>query len=219
MDNYTYYFLLSAEADMTRERRNTQAGSVDCEAADREADAWTPGPAVEVVAFWREAGPSLWFAKDPEFDRRFRDRFLTLHQAAARGELDAWTATPEGSLGLIILLDQYPRNAFRGTSRMYGTDAQAREIARTALAHGQDRVIELALRIFVYMPFAHSESLADQDRAVALVDHLGGDNLQHARQHRDIIRRFGRFPHRNPLLGRQMTLEEQRYLDEGGYAG
>jgi Uncharacterized protein conserved in bacteria len=214
MDDYTYYFLLNAEAHMSRVRRNTQADSVD-----RDGDARTPVPAVEVVAFWRTAGSSLWFAKDAEFDRRFRDRFLTLHEAATSGELAGWTATPEGSLALIILLDQYPRNAFRGTPRMYGTDTQAREIARMAVAHGQDRVIEPALRIFVYMPFAHSEALADQNRAVALVDHLGGVNLQHARRHRDIIRRFGRFPHRNPLLGRPMTSEEQRYLDEGGYAG
>jgi uncharacterized protein (DUF924 family) len=205
MNDYTCCFLLGAEAEMMMARRN--AGSVDRDAA------------ADVVAFWRDAGPSLWFAKDPEFDRRFRDRYLGLHEAAARGELDAWTATPEGSLALIVLLDQFPRNAFRGTARMYGTDAKARGIARTAVARGQDRAVEPALRVFVYLPFAHSESLADQDRAVDLVEHLGGVNLQHARRHRDIVRRFGRFPHRNPLLGRRMTSEEQRYLDEGGYAG
>ncbi|CAO3459488.1 DUF924 family protein [Azospirillum largimobile] len=214
MDDYTYYFLLNAEAHMSRVRRNTHADSID-----HDGDARTPVPAVDIVAFWRAAGSSLWFAKDAEFDRRFRDRFLTLHEAAASGELADWTATPVGSLALIILLDQYPRNAFRGTPRMYGTDAQAREIAKMAVAHGQDRVIEPALRIFVYMPFAHSEALADQNRAVDLIDHLGGVNLEHARRHRDIIRRFGRFPHRNPLLDRPMTSEEQRYLDEGGYAG
>lgn len=173
----------------------------------------------EMVDFWREAGPGLWFAKDPEFDARFRDRFLAAHAAAVRGDCVGWMTTPEGALGLVLLLDQFPRNAFRGTPRMYATDAPARAAAERAVDAGHDQGVAPALRLFFYLPFAHSEALADQDRAVALVAPLGEPNLTHAEHHRDIIRRFGRFPHRNPILGRAMRPEEQRYLDEGGYAG
>jgi uncharacterized protein (DUF924 family) len=183
------------------------------------SSATAPAEASIIVAFWREAGPKLWFAKDPEFDHRFRTRFLALHEAAVRGELKDWTATAEGSLALIILLDQFPRNAFRGTARMYDTDALAREVADRAIAAGQDQEIARDLRLFVYLPFGHSESLADQERSVALSEHLGEVVSRHARGHRDIIKRFGRFPHRNPLLGRAMTAEEQRFLDEGGFGG
>lgn len=172
-----------------------------------------------VVDFWRDAGPGLWFAKDPGFDARFRSRFLAAHEAAARGDCAGWAATPEGALGLLLLLDQFPRNAFRGTPRMYATDALARAVATEAVAAGQDQGVAPALQLFFYLPFAHSEALADQDRSVALVAPLGEPNLTHARRHRDIIRGFGRFPHRNPILGRAMRPEEQRYLDAGGYAG
>lgn len=173
----------------------------------------------DMLDFWREAGPGLWFAKDLDFDARFHDRFLAAHEAAARSDLAPWMATPEDALGLVLLLDQFPRNAFRGTPRMYTTDALARAAAAEAVAAGHDQGVEAALRVFFYLPFAHSEALVDQDRAVALVTHLGEPNLTHAEHHRDIIRRFGRFPHRNPILGRVMQPEEQRYLDEGGYAG
>lgn len=183
------------------------------------ADAGGLDAARAVVDFWRAAGPGLWFAKDPDFDARFRDRFLAAHAAAARGDCAGWMATPASALGLLLLLDQFPRNAFRGTTRMYATDALARAAAAEAIAAGHDRGVAPALRVFFYLPFAHSEALADQDRAVALVTHLGEPDLTHAQRHRDIIRRFGRFPHRNPILGRVMQPEEQRYLDEGGYAG
>ena len=179
----------------------------------------TSGEALAVVEFWRAAGPNLWFAKDPDFDQRFRERFLTLHEAAARGELEHWHATADGALALVILLDQYPRNAFRGTPRMYATDALARAVADAALAAGHDRAVEPALRLFFYLPFGHSENMADQERSVSLAHRLGQPSLGHAEHHRDIIRRFGRFPHRNPILGRPMTEEEQRYLDEGGFRG
>lgn len=195
----------------------SQAGTDPKSGLMRPATA--PAEASAIVAFWREAGPKLWFAKDPEFDHRFRTRFLALHEAAVHGELKEWTATAEGSLALIILLDQFPRNAFRGTARMYDTDALAREIADRAIAAGQDQEVARDLRLFVYFPFGHSESLADQERSVALSEHLGDVVSRHARGHRDIIKRFGRFPHRNPLLGRAMTAEEQRFLDEGGFAG
>jgi uncharacterized protein (DUF924 family) len=173
----------------------------------------------EVVNFWKQAGPGLWFAKDAAFDQRFRQRFLLLHEAAARGELSSWQSTSEGSLALIILLDQFPRNAFRGTERMYSTDASARRAASLALAAGYDRDFPLELRKFFVLPFAHSEELADQERSVALARRLGADDLAHAEQHRDIVRRFGRFPHRNRILGRQSTPEETEYLANGGYAG
>ena len=172
-----------------------------------------------VVDFWREAGPRLWFAKDPTFDARFRQRFLALHESAARDELRGWLTTPRGALALLILLDQFPRNAFRGTPRMYATDPLAREVAGAAVAAGHDLAIEQALRPFMYLPFGHSENLADQEWSVKLTRHLGKDVQSHAEGHRDIVRRFGRFPHRNPILGRTMTPEEQRYLDDGGFSG
>ena len=175
--------------------------------------------ASSVVDFWREAGPPSWFAKDSEFDRRFRDRFLSLHEAAARGELDGWLATPYGALALLLLLDQFPRNAFRGMPRMYATDEPARKAAAAALDAGHDRAVSAELQLFFYLPFGHSEDLADQERSVGLARRLGQPSVSHAERHRDIVRRFARFPHRNPILGRAMTQEEQRFLDDGGFAG
>ena len=176
-------------------------------------------PSTVVVEFWREAGPGLWFAKDAVFDRRFRERFLADYEAAARGELAAWAETPEGALALIILLDQFPRNAFRGTPRMYATDDRARAVADAAIARGHDAQIPPPLRLFVYLPFGHSESLADQARSVTLAAGLGEPTLSRARHHEAIVRRFGRFPHRNPILGRTPTAEEQSYLAAGGFGG
>jgi uncharacterized protein (DUF924 family) len=194
-----------------------------CAAFGAEADSYreaaAPPEAREVVAFWEGAGPALWFAKDDDFDRRFRERFLALHEAAARGELDGWNATPEEALALLILLDQFPRNAFRDTPRMYATDAAARKLADAAIAAGHDRFVAPELQAFFYLPFGHSEELADQERAVELCSRLGGRNLQQAEHHRDIVRRFGRFPHRNAILGRVSTPEEVHYLAHGGYAG
>jgi uncharacterized protein (DUF924 family) len=179
-----------------------------------------PDPeALKVVAFWKEAGPARWFAKDADFDRRFRERFLRDHEAAARGELMQWQSTAEGTFALVILLDQFPRNAFRETPRMYDTDALARRVANTAFAAGYDRVMPQELQKFFILPFAHSEDLADQERAVALARWTGADDLAHAEHHRDIVRRFGRFPHRNRILGRETTPEEKRYLQNGGYQG
>jgi uncharacterized protein (DUF924 family) len=182
----------------------------------RQTEPATPD---QVVAFWEEAGPALWFAKDPAFDRRFRETFRRAHEMAARGELDGWQTTPNGALALILLLDQFPRNAFRGTPRMYASDADARRIAVATVARGFDRRLPDQLRIFVYLPFAHSEDIADQDRSVALFRPIGEPGVSNSERHRDIVRRFGRFPHRNPILGRSMTAEEQEFLDQGGYAG
>jgi len=161
----------------------------------------------------------MWFAKDSDFDRLFRERFLARHDAAARGEFAGWLATPEGALALVLLLDQYPRNAFRDTPRMYATDALAREVADAAIAAGHDRAVENDLAVFFYLPFGHSESQSDQERCVELAARLGDPNHSRAKHHCDIVRRFGRFPHRNAILGRVTTAEEQQYLDEGGYKG
>jgi uncharacterized protein (DUF924 family) len=175
--------------------------------------------AAEMVAFWRQAGPSLWFTKDADFDRRFREAFLAAHEAAARGDLDVWLAKPEGALALLLLLDQFPRNAFRDTPRMYATDAAARRIATAAVDAGHDQQMPKELRTFFYLPFGHSEDLVDQERCVALCRHLGPPDSTSSERHRDIVRRFGRFPHRNSILGRSITPEEQAFLDQGGYAG
>ena len=177
-----------------------------------------PSEADVVVEFWRSAGPERWFAKDPAFDRRFRERFLELYERAARGDLDGWLATARGALALCLLLDQFPRNAFRGTPRMYASDERARAAANAAIEAGHDGQLgELA--VFIYLPFGHSEILADQDRSVELTKRLGARHAEHAEGHRAIVRRFGRFPHRNAILGRPMRPEEQRFLDDGGFAG
>lgn len=174
----------------------------------------------DLIAFWSEAGPSRWFTKDEAFDRSFREAFLDAHEAACRGDLDHWQCTPGGALALILLLDQFPRNAFRGTARAYASDAKALEVARAALEAGHDRHIDADLRLFLYLPFNHSEALEDQERCIELCRALGNpENLAYAIDHRDIVKRFGRFPHRNAILGRDTTDEEQRFLDEGGFRG
>jgi uncharacterized protein (DUF924 family) len=159
----------------------------------------------DVLTFWRDAGPDRWFRKDEAFDRDFRDRFLGAHEAALRGELDAWTEQADGALALLILLDQFPRNAFRGTPRMFESDAKARAVARQAVQAGFDMALDARLRNFFYLPFAHSEELADQDRGVELTRKLGDEFLRYAILHRGIIEKFGRFPHRNAVLGRATT--------------
>jgi uncharacterized protein (DUF924 family) len=172
-----------------------------------------------VLEFWREAGPSRWFRKDDAFDADFRARFLAAHEAAARGDLDSWARSADGALALLILLDQFPRNAFRGSARMFESDAKARGVARAAIDAGFDNDFEPELRNFFYLPLMHSEDLADQDRAVELARGLGGEPLRFALMHRGIIEKFGRFPHRNETLGRTTTPEEQKFLADGGFAG
>lgn len=171
----------------------------------------------EVVEFWRQAGAAQWFAKSDEFDTRFRDRFEPAHYAAARRELDAWADTADGSLALLILLDQFPRNSFRGSAHMFATDPLARHFARRTLAVGHDMQIEADLRLFLYLPFEHSEDAADQDLSLRLHQQLG--QPEWAAHHRDIVKRFGRFPHRNHLLGRETTAEEAAFLAAGGFRG
>jgi uncharacterized protein (DUF924 family) len=171
----------------------------------------------EIVDFWRDAGPSRWFAKDDAFDTALRQRFLDAHFAAARREHEALLKDADGALALILLLDQVPRNVFRDSAHAFATDPLAREYADRAIAAGFDLEVDPALRIFFYLPFEHSETVADQDRAVALCEDLGNANyLQYAHAHRDVIRRFGRFPHRNQALARISTPEEQAWLNAGG---
>lgn len=173
----------------------------------------------EIVAFWREAGHAKWFSKSDAFDADLRERFEALHFAASRGELSDWAETAEGSLALLILLDQVPRNIFRGSAHSYATDPLARSIAEAAISRGHDTELEPALRPFFYLPFEHSEALEDQDRCVELSKALDAETLKWSELHRDIIRKFGRFPHRNAALGRLTTAKEAEFLKSGGFAG
>jgi len=176
--------------------------------------------AADVVAFWREAGPERWFNKDAAFDAEIRRRFLATYEVAAAGQLTAWEATAEGALALLILLDQFPRNMFRGSARAFAADPLARAIAAGALIRGFDAQVPANMRTFFYLPFEHSEDMADQERCIALYKAAGdAENLKWAELHADIIRRFGRFPHRNEVLGRASTPEEQAFLASGGFAG
>jgi len=172
-----------------------------------------------IVAFWRTAGPDRWFEKDAALDDEIRRRFMASYEAAAAGKLTAWEQSAEGALALLLPLDQFPRNMFRGEARAFATDAVARGIASRAILNGYDGAFP-DLRGFFYVPFQHSENLADQERGIALYKAANdADGLKWAELHADIIRRFGRFPHRNPALGRVTTPEEQKFLDEGGFAG
>lgn len=175
--------------------------------------------ALAVTKFWRDAGEDAWFEKSDAFDTDFRNRFLDLHYAAARRECDAWSDHAEGALALMVLLDQFPRNCFRGTGHMYATDQLAKHFAQKAVAAGHDLALEPNVRVFLYLPFEHSENLADQDVSVELHTAKAEFNLKYALEHRDIIQRFGRFPHRNKMLGRETTAEEKAFLDEGGFSG
>lgn len=174
----------------------------------------------DIVMFWRDAGPERWFNKDAAFDEEIRQRFLTSYEAASEGKLSAWEDSAEGALALLILLDQFPRSMFRGSARAFAADPLARAVAAGALVRGFDAQVPSDMRAFFYLPFEHSEDLADQERAVALFKASGdADGLKWAELHADIIRRFGRFPHRNAVLGRETTAAEQVFLEGGGFAG
>ncbi|MCP8936973.1 DUF924 domain-containing protein [Alsobacter sp. SYSU M60028] len=167
----------------------------------------------DVLAFWREAGRDRWFRGGEAFDRACIDRFRDVWEDAAAGRLDAWANSPDGALALVLLLDQMPRNMFRATPRAYASDAKAREVAEAAIAAGHDTEVEPALRQFFYLPFMHAESIEAQDLCVALYEAMGdADSLKWARHHRDIVARFGRFPHRNAVLGRETTPQEREWL-------
>ena len=177
----------------------------------------------DVLAFWFAGNPSTrreaWFKRDAAFDASCAD-FADALAAAKRGDLDDWAETPRGALALMILLDQFSRNLHRNSPEAFAADARARALARLAVARGFDQVVGPVERMFFYLPFEHSEDLADQDESVrlfaALREELGGDTLGYAERHRDVIRRFGRFPHRNAALGRGNTEAETAYLAEPG---
>ena len=179
--------------------------------------------AEEVLAFWFAGDPSarrkVWFEKDAGFDAECA-RFAEALSAAKQGELDHWADTPRGALALVILLDQFSRNLFRGSPHAFAADPLARKQAGHAIARGFDRQLGPVERIFLYLPFEHSEDLPDQDESVrlfaALHGELGGDTLDYAERHREVIRRFGRFPHRNAVLGRTNTPAEEAYLAQPG---
>jgi uncharacterized protein (DUF924 family) len=162
-----------------------------------------------------------WFRIDPAFDEEIRRRFLDDVVAAGRGELDGLSSTADGVLTLLILLDQFPRNIFRGTPRMYAYDAKARAVALLAVNFGLDQVLSAVERVFIYLPFEHSENIEDQIRAVTLFNNLPEvpwrvETVDYALRHHDIVARFGRFPHRNAILGRVSTPEEIEFLKEEG---
>jgi uncharacterized protein (DUF924 family) len=172
----------------------------------------------EVLDFWfrGDARDPRWFRKDPAFDDVVRERFLPLYQLAADGRLAGWTEAPAECLALIVVLDQFPRNMFRGERRAFATDALALEAARSIVSNGWDRTMREAEKLFAYLPFEHSESLPDQDLACELMQDFEAEQLRYALRHREIIRRFGRFPHRNSALGRPSTAEEIEFLKEPG---
>ncbi|UHQ20636.1 DUF924 family protein [Lysobacter sp. KIS68-7] len=173
--------------------------------------------AIDIVSFWREAGPKKWFNGGAAFDRECEANFFDAHFAAALRTLDAWIETPDEALALLLLLDQIPRNIFRDTAHAFATDPLARDFARQAVAAGHDKQVDAQLRIFFYLPFEHSEDLDDQEFSLRLHAELPGPNPDGwARKHYEVIRKFGRFPHRNAALGRQSTPAEFAYLREGG---
>jgi uncharacterized protein (DUF924 family) len=174
----------------------------------------------DVLSFWLAAGPKRWFEPDDVLDAAIRERFAATYEDASAGLLTPWENSPEGAIALVIVLDQFPRNMFRGSARAYAADQFARAVAERAIAKGFDRQIEMPVRQFFYLPFEHSEAIEDQETCLALMRVAGGaEQIKWAELHADIIRRFGRFPHRNAALGRATTPEEQSFLDAGGFGG
>lgn len=178
----------------------------------------------DVIECWLRHGPEAWFSRNEALDAEIEADYADLHFKASRCELSDWEETPEGTLALLLLLDQFPRNLFRGSAHSYATDPLARTTAHRALAKGFDKRVEPLLRPFFYLPFEHSEEMEDQRFSVSLFekhrDETGdAEPLKWAIVHLELIERFGRFPHRNAALGRQTTAEEQAYLDDDGFKG
>ena len=179
--------------------------------------------AERIVDFWlNEVGPEGWYKSSTELDTSIRDEFGGLWEAARNGEYTAWLVSPQKALALLILLDQFPRNMFRGEAKAFASDGAALAVAKRAIVMGHDLKTSEPGRQFFYLPLMHSESLMDQERCVRLMalrmPQTGASNLHHARAHRDVIRQFGRFPYRNAALGRTTTAAERDYLAGGGYA-
>jgi uncharacterized protein (DUF924 family) len=175
------------------------------------------GTPADVLKFWWDAGPEAWFRSDPAFDARVRIVLGPASEAAAARRLDGWAETPHGALARIILLDQVPRNIHRGTPAAFACDPLALEAAYAALAAGHPDVFPKAVRTFFYLPFEHAEDLAAQALAVDLIRPLGQEGHYYALMHYEAIARFGRFPHRNAILGRESTPEEAAWLAAGGF--
>ena len=174
----------------------------------------------EVLDFWIEAGPGKWWKKDAEFDAAIAARFTKTYEAACRGDLDAWSDSADGAMALILLLDQFSRNLHRNSALAYAQDEKCREISMQMVEDGNIVLIQDEIRAFSLLPLMHSESLADQELALELLKVHGKEgNVKAAIEHRDIIARFGRFPHRNAVLGRETSPEEQAFLDDGGFSG
>ncbi|MEM7731412.1 MAG: DUF924 family protein [Pseudomonadota bacterium] len=175
----------------------------------------------EVLEFWLdEVGQEGWYKQSDELDATIRERFLTTWQNASEGTYGLWLTYPNGTLAYTILMDQFPRNMFRGEARSFATDTHGLAAAKMAIHHGWDKRIDAPARQFFYLPLMHSENLCDQERCIRLMlERMPDcdDNLLHARAHRDVIRQFGRFPYRNEALSRSTTGPEKRYLASGGY--
>jgi len=168
----------------------------------------------EIVEYWfSDRVKKQWFASTPELDKEIEEKYKAIWEKASLGELDDWGDDSEGCLALLIILDQFPLNIFRGQPKSFGTERKSVEIARNAINLELDQKIEKEKRAFIYMPFMHSEDLKEQDISVKLFrDNKLNENIRFAEHHREIIRRFGRFPHRNVIIGRESTEEEIRYL-------
>jgi uncharacterized protein (DUF924 family) len=173
----------------------------------------------QILEFWfSEDVKSLWFNATPEFDDQLRNDYECTWDRACAGVYDHWAQEPNSALALVIVLDQFPLNMFRADARQYSTEAHARRIAAEAIDAGLDQQLSEEQKAFLYLPFMHSESLEDQDRSVALYEQAGLDtNLRYAHHHRDLVQRFGRFPHRNDALGRESTAEEIEYLKKANW--
>jgi uncharacterized protein (DUF924 family) len=175
--------------------------------------------AAAVLEFWLNAGLKTWFSKSDKFDAAIRQQFGALHKKASLNELSAWQNEPASALALILILDQFSRNLYRDDARAFAQDELCLKIAKSTLAKGFDTQFELPIRSFFYMPFMHSESILDQRHCVRLFHAVDvPDNLKFAILHRDIIIRFGQFPHRNSVLGRPTSTAERSFLDNGGFS-
>ena len=175
--------------------------------------------ALDILDFWWQAGPSKWFARNDAFDKAIRDRFATHVDQAIDGGFSEWENAPHSALALILLLDQFPRNLFRGHARAFAGDPRGLAVAAKAVDAGFDQAFPREARTFFYLPFEHAEDMTAQERSVDLFRQLANqDTYFYALLHMDVIRRFGRFPHRNLALGRATTPQEQAFLDDGGFS-
>ncbi len=175
----------------------------------------------DIITFWQdEVGPAGWYIIDPALDQKIRDRYIDFWHDVRAGEYDDWAGNPEGSLAMLIAIDQFPRNMFRGSGDSFATDSKARCIAKRAIFASYDQKIPEPMRQFFYLPLMHSEVLADQDTCMRMfkLNMSGEDRFLHPRAHREVIRKFGRFPYRNKAMGRLSTSAEKDYIAAGGYS-